>query len=67
VLSARGEGRVGPGADLPRSPLDVKLHLEVRDENLRPALAGMVHLDPDGSADLRLMGTLAQPRVRSSR
>ena len=50
-----------------RSPLDLKLRLEVRDENLRPALAGMVRLDPDGTADLRLTGTLAKPRVRSGR
>jgi type II secretion system protein N len=60
TLLLRAEGRVGPGP-LARAPLDLRGRLEVRNPGLRAVLADAVALAPDGSAELRLRGTLAEP------
>jgi len=65
MVSARLSGGGAAASSLSRAPLDLDLHLEVRDRNLRPALqnAGL-RLRPDGTMDVKVRGTVASPLVR---
>ena len=65
MLAADAKGSVGR-APLPQlAPLDLELHVQVRDASLRPALAGAgLRLGPDGAATLRLRGTPQRPLLQ---
>jgi type II secretion system protein N len=65
MISATVEGGTRPGPSLWLAPLELDVHVEVSDRNLRPTVrsAGL-RLGPDGSADLRVRGNLAAPVIR---
>jgi hypothetical protein len=65
MLSAELSGGTQPGPSLWLAPLELDVHVEVSDRNLRPTVrsAGL-RLGPDGSADLRVRGNLAAPVIR---
>jgi type II secretion system protein N len=65
MISATVEGGTRPGPSLWLAPLELDVHLEVSDRNLRPTVRSAgVRLGPDGSADLKVRGNLAAPVVR---
>jgi len=65
MLSAELSGGTQPGPSLWLAPLELDLHLQVSDPNLRPTFRSSgLRLGPDGSADLRVRGNLAAPVVR---
>jgi len=65
MLSATVEGGTGPGPSLWLAPLDLRVHLEVSDRNLRPSFrAAGLRLDADGATDVRVRGNLSAPVVR---
>jgi type II secretion system protein N len=65
MLSARVQGGTGPGPDVLLAPLELDVHLEVTDRNIRPVLAAQgLRLRPDGTLDLRIRGNLAAPVIR---
>jgi type II secretion system protein N len=65
MISARVDGGAAAGPSPWTAPLDLDVRLEVSDRNIRPALrsAGL-RLRPDGTVDMKVRGTLAQPVVR---
>ncbi len=65
MLSADVKGSVGRAPTLQLAPLDLELHVQVRDASLRPMLAGAgLRLGPDGSATVHLRGTPQRPLVQ---
>jgi type II secretion system protein N len=65
MLSARVAGGTGPGPSLLLAPLELDVHLEVSDRQIRPVLTGSgLRLKPDGSVDLQIRGNLAAPVIR---
>jgi len=65
MVSGEVRGGTQPGPSPWLAPLELDVRLQVSDRNLRPAFrsAGL-RLAPDGSADLRVRGTLSAPIVR---
>ena len=65
MLSASADGGTGPGPSLLLAPLELLVHLEVTDRNIRPALRSAgIRLKPDGTVDLTIRGSLAAPLIR---
>ncbi len=65
LLSAQVEGKVGRALRLAQAPIDLEVLLEVEDPNVRPALqASGLRIGADGRLDIRLTGSVSQPRVR---
>ena len=65
MISAQLEGGTQAGPSLWIAPLELDIRLQVSDRNLQPALrsAGL-RLTRDGSAELKVRGSLAAPVVR---
>jgi type II secretion system protein N len=65
MLSVEASGTLGPGPRPETSPLEASLHVEVREQSVRPLVRGLgVRLDAQGRADVTLAGTPARPVVR---
>ncbi len=65
MLNASLRGSLGEAARLENAPLHLELSLQLFEPGLRESLrAGGVHVGADGSAELRISGTQAQPRVQ---
>ncbi len=65
LLALRVNGSVGRAAIAPASPLNLEVHVQAKDAAVRPLLAQAgLRVGDDGSADLRLTGTAAQPLLR---
>ncbi len=67
MLSGEAEGSLAAGP-LPRARLDLRVKLAVREPSLQPMIQSMgVRLAGDGTADVRVTGTLSRPEVRPAR
>jgi type II secretion system protein N len=65
LLALRVNGSVGRAVVIPAAPLNLELHVMAKDPAVRPLLAQAgLRVGEDGSADLRLTGTAAQPLLR---
>ncbi|MCC6640387.1 MAG: type II secretion system protein GspN [Deltaproteobacteria bacterium] len=65
MLTARLRGNVGRAPVVTNAPLDLQLQLAVVDPSLRPMLAGTgLRLAQDGSAEMRLTGSVGRPLLR---
>jgi hypothetical protein len=65
MLSADAKGTVGRAPTPQLSPLDIELHVQVRDASLRPMVAGAgIKLGPDGSGTVHLRGTPQRPQLQ---
>lgn len=65
MLAADAKGSVGRAPIPQLAPLDLELHVQVRDASLRPALAGAgLRFGPDGAATLHLRGTPQRPLLQ---
>ncbi|MBW2316582.1 MAG: type II secretion system protein GspN [Deltaproteobacteria bacterium] len=65
MISAQLEGGTQAAPSVWIAPLELDIHLQVSDRNLQPTLrsAGL-RLAPDGSAELKVRGSLSAPIVR---
>lgn len=64
MLSASLAGSVGKAAAMGRNPLDLDLKIKVVDPTLRQMIGRRVRFESDGTAQMRVTGTLAAPVVR---
>lgn len=65
LLSLQASGSVGRAAMLPAAPLNLTLKLKAKDPSVGPLLsASGLHVAADGSSELRITGTAAQPLLR---
>lgn len=65
MVFVEASGTLGAGPRPETSPLEASLHVEVREQSVRPMVRGLgVRLDAQGRADVTLAGTPARPVVR---
>lgn len=65
MLTAKIRGTVGQAPLVAGAPLDLQLTMKVVDPSLRPMLAGTgLRFAPDGTAEMRLTGTIGRPLLR---
>jgi type II secretion system protein N len=64
LASGSGSGKIGRAESIEEAPIGFAFQLDLKPELARTAKGDVMKIKPDGSALLRISGTVAEPRIR---
>jgi type II secretion system protein N len=64
LASGSGSGKIGRAEPLEQAPIGFEFQLDIKPELVRSVRGGGAKIKPDGSALVKISGTVAEPKVR---